>query len=167
VALEHHLHADMSGYPRYIKKKTVSLFSKIVKIVDYFDAITTTRVYRPGVFTREEALAMMKKKSGEEFDPLLLKVFVTMIGAYPIGSLVVLKSGEIGIVFEANPHPAFQLRPKVKIIIDLNRKMIDGELVDLAEIDPVAAKFKRSIVKTLDAEKYGIRVADYFLAKAS
>ncbi len=167
VALEHHLKVDLSGYPKYIKKKTVSLFSKIVKIVDYFDAITTKRVYRPRVMTREDALAMMREKSGDEFDPLLLKVFVTMIGAHPIGSLVVLDSGEIGIVFEANPHPAFQLRPKVKVIADLKRNMLDGEIVDLAEIDPVTAKFRRTIVKSLDADKYGISVADYFLAKAS
>ena len=167
VAMEHHLKVDLSGYPKYIRKKTTSLFSKIVKIVDYFDAITTKRVYRPNVMTREEALAMMREKSGDEFNSLLLKVFVSMIGAHPIGSLVVLDSGEIGIVFEANPHPAFQLRPKVKVIADLKKNMVDGEVVDLAEIDLATAKFKRSIVKSLDADKYGIRVADYFLAKAA
>jgi putative nucleotidyltransferase with HDIG domain len=167
VALEHHLKVDMSGYPKYVRKKTTSLFSKIVKIVDYFDAITTKRVYRPGVMTREEALAVMRKKSGDEFDPLLIKVFSSMIGAYPIGSLVVLDGGEIGIVFEANPHPAFQLRPKVKIISDLKKNMLDGEIVDLAEIDPSTTKFKRSIVKSLNADKYGINVSEYFLAKAA
>jgi len=167
VALEHHLKVDLSGYPKYVKKKTTSLFSKIVKIVDYFDAITTKRVYRPKTLTREDALSMMRQKSGDEFDPLLLKVFVSMIGAHPIGSLVVLDSGDIGIVFEANPHPAFQLRPKVKVIADLKRNMLDGEIVDLAEIDPVTTKFRRSIAKSLDADKYGISVADYFLAKAS
>jgi HD-GYP domain-containing protein (c-di-GMP phosphodiesterase class II) len=167
VALEHHLKVDLSGYPKYIRKKTTSLFSKIVKIVDYFDAITTKRVYRPKVLTREEALATMREKSGDEFDPLLLKVFISMIGAHPIGSLVVLNSGEIAIVFEANSHPAFYLRPKVKIIADLKRNMLDGEVVDLAEIDPVTASFRRSIVKSLDPDKYGINVADYFLAKAA
>lgn len=167
VAMEHHLKVDLSGYPKYVRKKTTSLFSKIVKIVDYFDAITTKRIYRPKVMTREEALAMMREKSGDEFNPILLKVFVSMIGAHPIGSLVVLDSGEIGIVFEANPHPAFQLRPKVKVIADLKRNMLDGEVVDLAEIDPATAKFRRSIVKSLDPDKYGIRVADYFLAKAA
>jgi HD-GYP domain-containing protein (c-di-GMP phosphodiesterase class II) len=167
VALEHHLKVDMSGYPKYIRKKDISLFSKIVKIVDYFDAITTKRVYRPRALTREQALTVMKERSGDEFDPILLKVFVAMIGAHPIGSLVALDSGEIGIVFEANPHPAFQLRPKVKIIVGPGKNMIDGELVDLAEIDPVTAKFRRSIVKSLDADKYGINVADYFLAKAT
>ncbi len=167
VALEHHLRADMSGYPQYLRKQTTNLLSKIVKIVDYFDAITTKRVYRTTVLTREDALKMMQEKSSEEFDPVILKVFTSMIGAYPVGSLVALDSGEIGIVFEANPHPAFQLRPKVKIIAGLDGKMSDGEVVDLADIDPATAKFKRSIAKSLDANKYGISVADFFLAKAA
>jgi putative nucleotidyltransferase with HDIG domain len=167
VAMEHHLKVDLSGYPKYIRKKTTSLFSKIVKIVDYFDAITTKRVYRPRAVSREQALNVMRERSGDEFDPLLLKVFIGMIGAHPIGSLVVLDSGEIGIVFESNPHPAFQLRPKVKIIADIKKNMRDGEVVDLAEIDPGTAGFKRSIVKSLDPDQYGINVAEYFLAKAA
>jgi HD-GYP domain-containing protein (c-di-GMP phosphodiesterase class II) len=166
VALEHHLKADMSGYPKYFQKKTTNLFSKIVKIVDYFDAITTKRVYRERAHTREDALRMMREKSGEEFDPIILKVFISMIGAYPIGSLVALDDGQIGIVFEANTHPAFYLRPKVKIIAGQNGQMVDGDIIDLTEIDPETAKFSRSIVKSLDADKYGINVADYFLAKA-
>lgn len=167
VALEHHLKADLGGYPRYVRKKTVSLFSKIVKIVDYFDAITTKRVYRPRTLTREEALKEMQQRSGEEFDPVLLKAFMHMIGVYPVGSLVALDSGEIGIVFEANPHPAFYMRPKVKVIADSNGQVIEGEVVDLTDIDAETGKFKRTIVKCLDPEEYGIRVADYFLARAS
>lgn len=166
VALEHHLKADMTGYPRYVRKKTTNLFSKIVKIVDYFDAITTKRVYRPKALTREDALRIMAEQRGVEFDSLLLGIFVNMIGAYPIGSLVALDSGEYGIVFEANPDPAFQLRPKVKIIADSQGQIEDGEVVDLSEINPATVKFHRTIVKCLDAEKYGIQPADYFLAKA-
>jgi len=167
VALEHHLKADMSGYPRYVRKKTTNLFSQIVKIVDYFDAITTKRVYRPRTLTREEALNEMREKSGEEFSSILLRAFVSMIGAYPVGSLVALDSGEIGVVFEANPHPAFHLRPRIKIIADSSGQMVDGDVVDLADIDAETGKFKRTIIKCLDPEKYGIRVADYFLARAS
>jgi HD-GYP domain-containing protein (c-di-GMP phosphodiesterase class II) len=166
VALEHHLKADLSGYPRYFKKRSTNLFSKIVKIVDYFDALTTKRVYRTKVFTRDDALSLMQEKSGEEFDPLILKVFISMIGAYPIGSLVALDSGELGIVFEANPHPAFHLRPKVKIIADADGNKVDGELIDLTEIAPETRKFRWTITKSLEADKYGIQPADYFLAKA-
>ena len=56
VAMEHHIREDLGGYPHYFRNNDVNLFSKIVKVVDYFDAVTTKRVYRKDVFTRAEAL---------------------------------------------------------------------------------------------------------------
>ena len=138
-----------------------------MKITDYFDAITTKRVYRPRAFTREEALNIMIQNKDEEFDPLVFKVFVEMIGIYPIGSLVVLDTGEIGIVTEANPHASMAQRPLVKLIADPTSRKIDGEVVDLMDVNPRTRRFARTIVKTLDPEKYGIRVADYFLSQVA
>jgi HD-GYP domain-containing protein (c-di-GMP phosphodiesterase class II) len=165
VAMEHHIQPDLGGYPKYQRKRRLSLYSKIVKITDFFDAMTTKRVYRPVAFSREAVLAMMKEKSGEEFDDVILKAFTDMIGAYPVGSLVALDSGEIGIVFEANAHAAFTLRPKVKIVADARGNKIDGPLVDLTEVDPQSRVFRRTILKALDPEKYHISVADYFIAR--
>jgi hypothetical protein len=116
-------------------------------------------------FSREAVLELMKEKSVVEFDPVLLKAFTDMIGAYPVGSLVALNSGEIGIVFEANAHSAFSLRPKVKIIADKRGKKKDGPVVDLTEVDPKTRDFRRAILKAIDPEKYGISVADYFIAR--
>lgn len=166
VALEHHAREGQGGYPNYTKKKNINLFSKIVKITDVFDALTTKRPYREHSFTREEALSMMLEKSGEEFDSLILKIFVNMMGACPVGSLVLLNTGEIGIVFELNPDPSFLLRPIVKMITNQNGKRIDGELIDLSAIDPETQQFKKTIVKTLDPEKYDINIPDYFVADA-
>jgi len=166
VAMEHHSREDQAGYPKYEKKKSINLFSKIVKVTDVFDAITTKRLYRKKDFTREEALSMMIEKSGIEFDPIILKVFVSMMGAHPIGMLVLLSTGEIGIVFESNPEPAFVFRPKVKIIADNNGKKTDGEVVDLTEVDPQTNKYTRTIIKSLDPYKYNIKTSDYFIIEA-
>lgn len=166
VALEHHIKEDRSGYPRSFKKQSVNLFSKIVKIVDFFDAITTERVYRTKVFTREEALSLMLEQSGKEFHPLLLREFVKMMGVYPVGTLVALNTGELGLVVENNPEPSLLLRPRVKLITDPYGNKLDGDIVDLSEADPATNRYPRTIVKTLDPEKYDIRVADYFIARA-
>lgn len=166
VAMEHHVKEDMTGYPRYQKKKNVNLYSKIVKTCDFFDALTTKRPYRSKVFTRDEVLKMMLEQSGVEFNPILMKIFVNLMGAFPIGTLILLNSGEIGIVFEINMNPAFIDRPKVKIIADADGNKADGEIVDLTEKDQQTQNFKRTIVKSLDAEKYQIKVSDYFLAQA-
>jgi putative nucleotidyltransferase with HDIG domain len=166
VAMEHHIKEDLTGYPRYYDKADVNLFSKIVKVVDFFDAITTKRVYRTKVFTRAEALSLMLEQASTEFNPIILKAFVNLMGVFPIGSLVALNTGEVAIVFDLNPDPKLVLRPTVKLIADTAGNKIDGELVDLSERDPATGRFARTIAKTLNPADYGIEVADYFLAQA-
>ncbi len=166
VALEHHIKEDLSGYPRYFKKDDVNLFSKIVKVVDYFDALTTKRVYRKKVFTRAEALSLMLEHTGTEFNPVILKAFVNLMGVYPIGTMVALDTGELGIVFDLNPDARFMLRPRVKLIADAQGMKIDGEVMDISDKNPETGKFPRTIVKALDPDAYEVEVADYFLAQA-
>lgn len=165
VAMEHHVKEDLTGYPRYFWRQSINLFSKIVKITDFFDAITTKRVYRTSHFTRDEALTLMVAESGKEFHPLLLREFVKMMGVYPVGSLVALDTGELGVVVENNPETVFLLRPRVKLITNASGDKKDGETVDLSAVDPGGQTYSRSIVKVLDPQKYGINVADYFLAR--
>jgi HD-GYP domain-containing protein (c-di-GMP phosphodiesterase class II) len=166
VAMEHHVKEDFSGYPRYFKRQSINLFSKIVKIADFFDAVTTERVYRTSHFTRDEALTLMLAQSGKEFHPLLLKEFVKMMGVYPVGSLVALDTGELAVVVENSPEAAFLLRPRVKLITDSSGNRKDGEIADLSAAAADGQSYSRTIVKVLDPLKYGIRVADYFLARA-
>ncbi len=166
VAMEHHVKEDMTGYPRYFKKQSVNLFSKIVKIADFFDAVTTPRVYRTTHFTRDEALSMMAAQSGKEFHPLLLREFIKMMGLYPVGSLVALDTRELAIIVESSQDPAQLFRPKVKLITDPGGNKRDGETIDLCDFDPESKTYLRTIVKVLDPDKYGIRVSDYFLARA-
>jgi HD-GYP domain-containing protein (c-di-GMP phosphodiesterase class II) len=166
VALEHHLTPALGGYPKFTWRRETSLFSKIVKVVDYYDAITTKRVYRPKTFTPEEAIRLMVEQGEKEFDPLILKAFINMIGVYPIGSLVILDGGEIGVVIQPNSQPALVKRPRVKIITDARGNKRDGLIVDLAETDGSEAGFKRSIIMSLDPDKYDLHVYDYLLAQA-
>jgi HD-GYP domain-containing protein (c-di-GMP phosphodiesterase class II) len=169
VAMEHHIWFNLTGigYPKYWKKNYTDLFSRITKICDFFDAVTTERPYRKKTATREEAVSWLVEKTGTEFDAVLLKVFANMIGVYPIGSLVVLDTGAWGIVTEVNPDIAYMTKPKVKIIADKNGNKVDGKIIDLAEKDPKTEKFKKAIVKTLDPYAYNINVADYFITQSA
>jgi len=166
VTLEHHLWANLSGYPGYWKKDHIDLYSKIVKMCDFYDSVTTQRPYRKNILPKDDALKLMLEKSGTEFDPSLLKVFASMIGVYPIGTLVVLNTREMGIITEIKSEVAFLLRPKVKLITDRIGNKIDGEIVNLTEMNPETAEYKRTIVKSLDPRKYNIRISDYFLSQA-
>ncbi|MFC2160666.1 HD-GYP domain-containing protein [Acidobacteriota bacterium] len=165
VALEHHLKIDLSGYPKFWKKNSISLYSQIVELCDFFDAVTTDRPYRKRTFTRHEALTMMLEKNGEEFNPHLLKIFTNMVGLYPIGSLVALNTGEIGIVFETHSDLEFLSQPKVKLITDRHGNKIDGEIVDLKISQSEKAGLSRKIIKSLNPQEYNIQISDYFLAE--
>ena len=91
---EHHLKYDLSGYPKTNRKKPLGLFGRIIAIADVFDAITSPRVYRHVAFTPDQALNTMLDGSGTEFDPILLKIFINMLGVYPIGSLLETRTRE-------------------------------------------------------------------------
>jgi HD-GYP domain-containing protein (c-di-GMP phosphodiesterase class II) len=161
-AFEHHLNYDLSGYPKLANKRTLSLLGRIICIVDCYDALTSSRVYNRVPFPPDKALRFMLNKSGKAFDPILMKLFVNAIGVYPIGTVVLLNTKEIGVVFASNPNPEKGDRPKVKRILDADGKESMGEVLDLSEQDE-AGQFRYEIANVIDATKYKIDVAKYFL----
>ncbi len=163
VALEHHINVDLTGYPSYQKKNSISFFSKIVKVCDVFDALTTSRPYRPHAFRRDQALSIMAADTGVGFDPVILKVFINMMGLFPVGSLVLLDTGEMGVVVENHSDSRLFFRPMIRLATDRSGAKILGEVVSLADTNPETRRFERNIVKTIDPYEYNINVSDYFL----
>jgi HD-GYP domain-containing protein (c-di-GMP phosphodiesterase class II) len=160
VAFEHHLHHDLSGYPRVRHYKELDFFSRIVSIADQYDAMTSARVYSRVPMTPDKALSLMMERSESQLDPLLLKFFINMIGVYPIGSLVMLNTKELGLVYESDV--VFVDRPRVLIIVDSKGKRVQGLVVSLTEKDKYG-RYLRSVTKTLDTNKYKINLAEYLL----
>ncbi len=158
---DHHLKSDFSGYPKLFRKKEVSLFGQIIQIADSYDAMTTPTIYRKNPFTPEQTLGMMLKERGTHFDATLLKIFVGLVGTYPIGSLVLLNTHELGIVYKPNPDPKWIDRPQLLLVSRDEKGEAKKEIVDLTETD-VRGKFKRDVVKTLDPFKYHIDITKYF-----
>ncbi len=159
VSMEHHMSCDHSGYPELKEPVDLDLYSKIVTIADRYDAMTSSRVYQRIPLSPNEALHRMLETS-HFYDPRLLKLFVNMVGLFPAGSLVLLDSGEMGIVCESNHK--FSDRPKVLIIIDGSGEKVDGFIVDLTEKNE-SGKYLKNILKTLDPNKYSINLAEYLL----
>jgi len=113
---EHHLKYDLSGYPRVRVKREVSLFGRILTIADVFDALTSQRAYRPMAYGPDYALSLMLDRAGTEFDPILLKAFINMMGIYPVGTVLQLDTGELGLVVESSKGPD-QARPRVLLLV--------------------------------------------------
>jgi putative nucleotidyltransferase with HDIG domain len=160
----HHLKNDFSGYPKLFRKKEVGLFERIIQIADSYDAMTTPTLYRKVPFTPEQALAMMLRERGVHFDETLLKIFIGLVGIYPVGSLVLLDTHELGIVYKPNSNPEWMDRPIVLILSRDKRGEAKKETADLTETDG-GEHFKRSIVKTLNPLKYHIDITKYFFSK--
>jgi putative nucleotidyltransferase with HDIG domain len=160
VAFEHHMNFDLSGYPKIKGPLELDLFSRIVSLADQYDAMTSARVYARIPMSPDKALSIMMERSGTQLDPLLFKFFVNMVGVYPIGTLVMLDTKELGLVYESNP--LFVNRPRVMVITDNTGKRLEGYVVDLTEKNE-REEFVRSIIKTLDPNKYKINLAEYFL----
>ncbi len=79
VSFEHHLNYDNTGYPELPKKRTPNIFSRIIGIADYYDALTSGKIYGRIAYSPENALKFMHEKSGSFFDPALMKIFVSML----------------------------------------------------------------------------------------
>ncbi|UCB52352.1 MAG: HD-GYP domain-containing protein [Candidatus Zixiibacteriota bacterium] len=159
VSFEHHLKLDHTGYPETSAQRDLDLFSRIVTIVDVYDSMTSGRVYARTPLTPDEALRRMLQKQGKSFDAALLKVFINMLGIYPVGSVVILDTGEIGVVMEANP--AELSCPEVAIIADRFGKREKVETVDLTKLDEKTGKHTRTILRTIDPHGYKLEVARY------
>ena len=158
ASFEHHLNYDLSGYPKLASARRVSLFGRITTISDCYDALTSARVYNRGPIVPDKALSFMMKKSDTAFDPLLLKIFVNVVGIYPVGTIVLLNTQELAVVVRANANPVNIHKPCIKLITDSHGNETDGETIDLSWESKIA------IVQSIDHRKYGIDVSKYFVS---
>jgi len=161
VAFEHHMRIDLAGYPRVRRERRLSLFSRIVAVADGFDAATSKRVYQDVPWSPADVLMGMRDTERHGLDPVIVKAFINMIGIYPVGTVVKLDTGEVGVVTVANPDPAASARPQVRLVLDASGRRVEEELMaDLAEVG-ATGQHRRTIVSTEDPERYGITVSDY------
>jgi HD-GYP domain-containing protein (c-di-GMP phosphodiesterase class II) len=162
VAHEHHMKRDLTGYPRPLRPRQLSVFSKIVAITDGFDAATSRRAYQTVPFTPAQVMLEMRDNPRRGMDPVIVKAFINLTGIYPVGTLVVLDTFELGIVHAVNPLQDMLSRPLIRVISDAQGNLeFPGALVDLADRNAEGG-FLRTIIKTENPDRYGIRVGDYF-----
>jgi putative nucleotidyltransferase with HDIG domain len=159
AGFEHHLNYDLSGYPKLAQPRKLTLFGRIISLVDCYDAMTASRLYSRVPLAPDKALRLMMAKAGTAYDPLLLKVFANCMGVYPVGTVVRFDTSELGVVVASHPSPDHRAHPLVKLIRDSAGADVDGETIDLADRD---AQPGRRIVETGDAQSLGIDLARYF-----
>lgn len=127
AALMHHERCDGSGYPQGLKADEIDDFAKIVAIADYYDALTSARVYRESHCPFE--VFRMLQQERDKFDATYLAVFMEGVASFYIGCEVVLSNQKRARMVDTNPTD--QSNPIVKM---------DGLIVNLAMAPDVDVK---------------------------
>ncbi|NLB18023.1 MAG: HD domain-containing protein, partial [Syntrophomonadaceae bacterium] len=131
IALQHHELGDGKGYPRGISGKEIHPYARIVTVADVFDALVADRPYRKA-YSTDQAIAIMKQRSGASFEPAYLEALFSNIAQFPIGSVVALNTQEIAIIVDNNRETP--TRPVVRVIIDRHNRELNKPLeIDLTK----------------------------------
>lgn len=157
AAYGHHERLDGTGYPLGSGPSQIPYMTRIITIVDAFDAITSHRAYdyaRPV----QSAFEILRSASGRQFDEELVREFIRWLGAFPVGTLVELHTGEVAVVVEK--HEQLQLRPRVVVLRDSAKQRCTPRYLDLARITVDEEGTPYRICGGLPDGSFGLHIAD-------
>jgi len=152
VVLQHHEQYDGNGYPRGLKGMEIDEGARIAAIADNYEAVLEGRSYREKQFFYQ-SMKQLIGLGARKFDTVLLKAFLSLMSVYPIGSIVELNKGGIGLVIGSNPQKP--MRPIVKMIQTESKQTVrDLVIVNLATDQSLF------ISRILDEKDSGITMND-------
>ena len=153
---EHHERLDGYGYPDGLRGEEISMFGRMIAIVDTYDAITADRCYKPGM-PSQKALQILLKDSPKKFDRELVERFIKCVGIYPVGSLVLMSNEHVAMVVrqrEDNP-----LKPVVKVFYSVR----SGHYIPPRDVDIGTSQY--DIEKAITPAEFGLDFNRFFNEK--
>ena len=156
IVRNHHERLNGEGYPDKLVEENISYFTKIVTITDVYDAITSDRCYHDGM-TPHDAMQRLYEWMPGNFCPELMPKFIRTLGIYPIGSVVELKTGHVGLVVKLNDE--HRMKPVVMLITNRNKERYDQrKLVNLASSSWDNKDNRPEINRIADPKEFNIDV---------
>jgi len=155
VAAVHHERLDGKGYPLGLSEQQISVYGRMISIVDTYDAITAQRCYKEGQ-SGISALKILKRETPHSYDPVLLAQFIKAIGIHPVGTLVKLTSQKLGIVTKSNEEDP--LRPVLKVFYNCKFK----RYIEVAVLDLASNRVDDEIEGAVMPEDFGIDLMRFF-----
>lgn len=155
VCLHHHERVDGTGYPHQLKGEELSLYAKMGAICDVYDAITSNRPYKAG-WCPADSIKKMASWSGTHFDADVFKAFVKTVGIYPVGTLVRLASGRLGVVVDQGAKSL--LAPRVRVFFSTkSNTYLPPVMIDLS-----APGEREKVVCFEDADQWKLKNLERF-----
>ncbi len=131
AAFSHHERLDGKGYPRGLNAEQIPYWARVITICDVYDAITSHRVY-DGARPPKDAIRVLMTGRDSQFDAKLVLKFVEWIGAFPVGTLVTLHTGEVALIVESERQ--HRLRPRVIVLRDEQQQPCKPRYLDLSRV---------------------------------
>jgi len=158
VTLLHHVGFDGGGYPACTKEQP-DLYAQIVQVADVYDAFTTIRPYRQQARPRE-VLEVLREGAGTQFNPAVVEATIRLMGGTPIGSVLKLSNGQLGLVVDSGDTAAG--RPIVRVIQDESGRRPNGTtLLDLSARVPATGQYELDVVEAVDPLIRNIPIGRY------
>ncbi len=160
----HHERVPGTGYPFGLKGDEIPLRVRIVGLVDTYDAMTSDRAYRDAI-SADDALNQLYRYEHDAFGTDLVETFIRCLGIFPVGSVVELDNGAIGVVVETRPHA--RLQPTLRMVRTPDGETYDKRLlVNLAEASPVDEhNAARRIARALTPASANVDIAEIVTAE--
>jgi putative nucleotidyltransferase with HDIG domain len=159
VVKGHHERFDGSGYALGLKGDQIGLFGQVGAIVDCYDAITSDRAYHKGM-SPHDALRKLYEWRRKDFHDRLVEQFIQCMGIYPIGSVVEMNTGSIGVVLSVNRIR--RLRPRVALVLDADKRPFQSvKIIDLMQERPEPGRRAIEIRNVLPVGSFGINPVQY------
>ena len=156
ASYQHHWNYDGTGYPEKMDPKIrPNLFARIIRICDAYDAMTTSRPYQILPYLPAVAIRVLWAHIGSYFDQIITKVFIQILGIYPVSSCVELNNGETAIVLRQNP--AHIDKPTIKIVLNSRKEKTNGPIIDLSLEKNI------NILKAIYPQQYDINPAEHLI----
>lgn len=162
VAYECQIPEDAAARGLYYGDVGAGFMTHVVRMASTYDDLTTPRPSRPAL-PPDQVMRRILDDGGRTFDVFLAKLFANCLGAYPVGTLVEMDTGEIGLVVNLPSNPVNFHRPQVKLLVDrVGQVLPDGEVVDLNDTYRGGSRYVRTIERTLPPSRYGLTVTRFF-----
>lgn len=159
IVSHHHERHDGSGYPYGLAGSDIPIFAHLAGVIDTYDAMTQSRPYADAASTFD-AMQELHKLAGSWFSRQVVEQFVAALGVFPVGTLVELSTGEVGVVIAQNKLR--RLTPKLMLLLDEHKKFLNQfQIIDLR--DRAARGERRYIARGLPPGAYGLDPSELFI----